>query len=240
MEYATTKQIEELYAFAKKSGLDTLAMVELGGWHTAMLLRHLRVARTFKIVIVCGDGRKGSYGLAAAKHLMNHRWNVSIVLVGEQSSGESQYYIEILKNMGASLTSYQPESGSTEKIIRQSHVVLDALLGPDASGERPRFINEVIEIIGRAASRVISLEVPSGLDGSTGMTFPPVLRAQATLAFGLPTGAFLLKEGPSYSGKVFVADIGLPKFVYDHFALGSRPKFDVYPQGFLPLEEYQL
>ncbi|MBI3273926.1 MAG: NAD(P)H-hydrate epimerase [Candidatus Colwellbacteria bacterium] len=240
MEYATTKHIEELYAFANKNGLNYLTMLELGGWNTAIFLHHLQVARTFKIVVICGNDRKGTYGLSTAKHLMNHRWSVSVILVGELTSMESQYYLEILEKMGASLTQYQPENSHAQRMIRKCHVVLDALLGPNASKERPSLLNEAIEMVGRSAKRIISLEVPSGLDGSTGMVFPPVLRAEATLALGLPMNAFLFKEGAYYSGKVFVADIGLPKFVYDRFTLGIRPKFDAYPNTFLPLEEYRL
>jgi len=240
MKYTTTKDIEQIYALAQENGFSLIPLFELGGWNMVMLLGKLGIPRTARITIVCSSERKGGFGLATAHHLLNHRWNVNVVLAQTDLSPQATYFLEIIKKIGAPVVSYQEEHSAAQRLIHSSQVVIDALLGTDAAKTRNATVNTLIALLSQSERKIISFDLPSGLDGSTGLSFPPVLRAYATLALAMPSQAFLSKEGPHLCGQVFMADIGLPKFIYDKISMGSRPKFDMHENAIMPFKDYLL
>lgn len=239
MKYATSNDLDQLYIIAQENGIAFIPMADLAGWNMAILLHKLGIPHTSKVAIVCGGERKGAFGLATARHLLNHRWNVSVVIIKEDELlSDSHYFLDIIKKIGAPVASYDNDATLAQKLIHSSHLVIDAILGPNAAKTRSPLVNEVITFVGQSAHKIISFEVPSGLDGSNGISFPPNLKAYATLTLGLPTQAFFSKEGPILSGESFIADVGFPKFVYDALALGSRPKFDTFENFLMSLKDY--
>lgn len=240
MKYASAKDIDRLYDLALEHGFALLPMLELGGWTMVMLLQKLFIPHTSRITVVASNDRKGMYALAAAHHLLNHRMYATIVLVQEEVSPEVQYYLDIIRQIGAPIISYQKQQSKALQTINASQLIIDGLLGPNAAKGRDPAINECIRYLLQRDRKIISFDIPSGLDGSTGISFPPVLKAFATLSLGLPTQAFLSKEGPLLSGQIFLGDIGLPKFVYDKLSLGSRPRFDMHENAIMPFKDYLL
>jgi len=66
---------------------------------------------------------------------------------------------------------------------------------------------------------IISLDIPSGVEGTTGTIFSSAIRANMTLTLALPKTAFLKKEVQQYSGELFVADISVPPDLYSEMNL---------------------
>jgi NAD(P)H-hydrate epimerase len=62
---------------------------------------------------------------------------------------------------------------------------------------------------------VIAVDVPSGLDGDTGVAYSPCVRADLTVTLGLPKQGLLVADGPRLAGEIWVADIGVPRGAYD-------------------------
>ncbi|MFQ5428299.1 MAG: NAD(P)H-hydrate dehydratase, partial [Thermodesulfobacteriota bacterium] len=76
-----------------------------------------------------------------------------------------------------------------------------------------------IEFINSLKARVISVDVPSGLNSSTGAVQGPTVRAEITLTMALPKLGFYLPPGPEFTGRVEVADIGMPASILRDEAL---------------------
>ena len=68
----------------------------------------------------------------------------------------------------------------------------------------------IINAINDQDSYVVSVDVPSGLDGTTGEIYDVCIKANLTVTFSCFKRGFLKKQGPLYAGRCVVADIGIP------------------------------
>ena len=74
---------------------------------------------------------------------------------------------------------------------------------------------EWIGAVNDSGRRVVSVDVPSGLDADTGRAPGACVRAAVTVTLGLPKPGLLAAEGPALAGEVWVADIGVPFEAYE-------------------------
>jgi NAD(P)H-hydrate epimerase len=194
--------------------------MEAAGWQVA---RHCR-GSTY---VVCGRGNNGGDGLAAARHL--HRWGrLSGVACTEAGAlaGPAAEEAHALRALGVELAA-EPAPGGAQLIV-------DALLGTGLSRPAEGRIAEWIEVVNSSGCRVVSVDVPSGLDADTGLAGGPCVRAAVTVTLGLPKPGLLQAAGPEHAGEVWVADIGVPLEAYA--ALG----IDVPPHLFTMHDRLQL
>ncbi len=175
-------------------------LMEAAGWQVA---RHCR-GRT---AVVSGRGNNGGDGLAAARHL--HRWGrlASVACLDREAlRGPAAAQARALEALGIEIRS-EPDLGDAQ-------LVVDALLGTGLNRAPEGRISEWIEAINAAGRRVISVDVPSGLDADTGQTPGACVTAAVTVTLGLPKPGLLSGRGVEVAGEVWVADIGIPFEAY--------------------------
>jgi ADP-dependent NAD(P)H-hydrate dehydratase / NAD(P)H-hydrate epimerase len=91
---------------------------------------------------------------------------------------------------------------------------VDALLGTGLSRPVEGLLAGWIGAINQSGRRIVSVDVPSGLDADTGLVPGACVRATLTVTLGLPKPGLLVAEGPALAGEVWVADIGVPFEAY--------------------------
>ncbi len=165
-----------------------------------------------RVTVLCGPGNNGGGGMAAARMLHNWGAEVSVHLSGEPSNLKEvpaqQWHI--LQRLG--LTSLHAGLSTTD-------LVLDALLGYGASGEPRPPIADLIRWANDQSAPILSLDVPSGLDASSGVAPQPTVQAMATLTLALPKTGLLVQEAKKYTGELYLADIGVPPELYTSSSL---------------------
>jgi hydroxyethylthiazole kinase-like uncharacterized protein yjeF len=191
---AQVKELDKLAA--ERFGVRLDWLMEAAGWQAARACQ----GRT---VVVCGVGNNAGDGLAAARHL--HRWGrleaLCCIDVG-RVKGEAREELEALQRHGVPIYD--------ELQLDAAEVILDSIFGTGLSrAPRDRFA-DWIEAINAAGARVVSVDVPSGLDADTGVAYAPCVRADVTVTFTLPKQGLLQADGPRLSGEVWVCDIGVP------------------------------
>ena len=92
--------------------------------------------------------------------------------------------------------------------------VVDALFGTGLSRAPEGKFGAWIEEINSAGSRVIAIDLPSGLDADTGVAYAPTVRADTTVTLGLAKPGLLSGDGPGVAGEIWVVDIGVPFEAY--------------------------
>jgi NAD(P)H-hydrate epimerase len=98
--------------------------------------------------------------------------------------------------------------------LEGAEFVLDALFGTGLSRPPEGKFGAWIESINGSGSRVIAVDLPSGLDSDTGVAYAPTVRAEVTVTLGLAKPGLLSGDGPGVAGEVWVADIGVPFEAY--------------------------
>ncbi len=134
-----------------------------------------------------------------------------------QLAGATRTQLEILRSAGV-----QPLSDLTgiRRVVRESRLVVDALIGYGLRDAPRGRTAELIEISNWQAARVLALDVPSGVDATTGATPGSAVRAERTLTLALP------KTGLSQlATELYLADIGIPPSVYARLGWSFQPPF---------------
>jgi ADP-dependent NAD(P)H-hydrate dehydratase / NAD(P)H-hydrate epimerase len=174
--------------------------MEAAGWQVARFCR----GRT---AVVCGIGNNAGDGLAAARHL--HRWGrlgaVSCV-DASRLRGAAALERDALVKLGIDVLDELRLDGAEE--------VVDALFGTGLSRAPEGKFGAWIEEINSAGSRVIAIDLPSGLDADTGVAYAPTVRADTTVTLGLAKPGLLSGDGPGVAGEIWVVDIGVPFEAY--------------------------
>lgn len=171
-------------------------LMEAAGWQIARQVPE-------PAVVVCGVGNNGGDGIAAARHL--HRWGrlVSVCCIdAARLSGAAAHELEALRKAGVDVWPVIQ--------VQDAEVVVDAILGTGLTRAPEGKFAEWIEAINASGKRVVSVDVPSGLDAESGLAQTPIVDPDVTVTFGFP------KPGlDEFGGKVIAVDIGIPIEAYE-------------------------
>lgn len=215
----TAEQMREVDRIAMEQfGLGILQMMENAGRNLAENVLAMLDGVKGEIVVLAGSGGNGGGGLCCARHLHNRGFQVWLVLdrEAEKLTGAARNQLGILQAAGLQPTA----PGQVEEVISRSEIVVDALIGYGLKGAPRERTAELIELCNRDAAQVLSLDVPSGLNATTGHAPGVVVRPDRTLTLALPkTG---LEHVP---GEIYLADIGIPPEVYQGLDLSVEPLF---------------
>jgi len=170
-----------------------------------------------RAAIICGKGNNGGDGFVCARHLMNAGVEVTLFSLARASAykGDSRVNLRCWQKMGGGVTGLfsLDDIKKHASPLRHAGVVVDALLGTGIEGGAKGLYGEVIEFINTLKGRVVSIDVPSGMNASTGAVEGPVVRADITVTMALPKLGFFLTPGSGFTGKVEVGDIGMPAVI---------------------------
>ncbi len=169
--------------------------------------------------IFCGKGNNAGDGFVVARHLYNLGMTVRVFLCGgDRFTGDALTNYEILKKITSGerkISRLIIESFSSKKINEKPDLIVDALFGTGFSGEVTGIYAEAIKKINSIGSPVIAIDIPSGLHGDTGVSNAISISANYTVTMGLPKIGHMINDGPDRSGELIVADIEIPRVVYE-------------------------
>jgi len=223
MHHSTAEEMKKIDKLAVESGLEIKQMMELAGWHMISVFGQLDLHTGNKVTILAGKGNKGGDGLAAARHLINRGFQVSVVLANSELKEKPQQHLSLLNEMNTKVLLYSEAKQMAEKEVRNTDIIIDSLIGYNLKGSPRENFKEIIEITNSTNSEVISYDIPTGIDATTGHCFSPCIQADATLTLALLKKG--LQENEDKVGELFLGDIGIPEFIYNKIKPGSKPDF---------------
>lgn len=187
------------------------------------VLKNIDLINYNSFCVICTRGNNGGDGFAVARHLYNLDKKVQVFLVGKEEgmSEDCKVNYTILRNLGLDVCRLdcEEEIDILKKCIQKSDVTIDALFGTGVSREIVGIQSSVISLINENSNYIISIDVPSGLNGDTGKILGNCVRADITVTFQLYKKGFLTYGSDKFTGKVLVEDIGIPKKAVKKFDL---------------------
>ena len=196
----TAEQMREVDRIAVEDfGLGILQMMENAGRNLAGNVMEMMGGSFGEVTVLAGAGGNGGGGLCAARHLHNRGYQVNLILDRQASALGDAATNQLRILQAAGLRPVDP-SGAQEA-IRRADVVVDALIGYSLRGSPRGRAAELIELSNEHAKRVLSLDVPSGLDATTGETPGAVVHPDRTLTLALRAEPQLVALLPSEAGQ---------------------------------------
>lgn len=223
MPFLTTEQMMEVdRSMIEDYHIELIQMMENAGRNLA----HLARIRFFggdpqgkRAVVLAGSGGNGGGALVAARRLHNYGAQVQVYITKpiESFTAVSAHQLEILDRMQVSI----------ELVDRIHHpqrfdLILDGIIGYSLRGAPQGPVADLIHWANTQPSPILALDVPSGIDTTTGTIFDPAIRATATLTLALPKAGFQTPAVREQAGELYLADISVPPELYATPALNLQ------------------
>jgi len=203
----------------EESGPNLFQMMENAGRNLASLSIQLLtpVWHDALVVVLAGPGGNGGGGICAARHLANHGAKVWLCLAdAERLATVPAYQRRVFASTAGT------EVNSNQLADSRPDLIVDALLGYSLAGAPRGRAAELIEWANATKAPILALDLPSGLDATTGRTPGAVIAPRWTMTLALPKTGLL----PERAGEIYLADIGIPQAVYHQMKLPYRTPFD--------------
>ena len=165
------------------------------------------------VAVVAGAGNNGGDGYVVARHLHLRGAKTAVFLVAEEGkiAGDARINLEIIRKLGLDIRQVSAaEMGRLSKVLAAFDFIVDAVGGTGIQGRLRGAQAAAVERINAAGRPVVALDIPTGLDCDTGAADDPVIRAALTVTFAARKKGFDAPGAAAYTGRVVVADIGVP------------------------------
>ncbi len=192
-------QISEKKAM-RHLGMDAALLME----NAALEMKHVieqKHSLNGKALLMCGPGNNGGDGYALARQLIVSGFDVDVLMVGKPTSPLAKMNASILKKMNANV--------STKLKNKKYDLIVDAIYGVGLSKALSKKIIALLNRVNRLRSYKYSVDIPTGLDATTGIVKDACFKADHTLSLGCQKIGFFLKDGPNVTGQISCLNIGL-------------------------------
>lgn len=190
-----------------RRGVPESALMENAGRQAALIVDHLFPGG--RVAALVGPGNNGGDALVCLRALAAWGRAVTAIIVGNRPSSDP-----VLHGWALPRVEFDPAGpGATEglaRILAGAEVTVDGLLGTGILGAPRAKHAAAIRAANEAPGAVVSLDTPSGVDGTTGRVPGAAVRADVTVAFGWPKLGTLLHPGREWCGRMAAVEIGFP------------------------------
>ena len=216
MKLVTPKQMNAMDACAiEEYGIPGLLLMEnAASAVVSEAVSMLGGCRGKRVVALAGRGSNGGDAFAAARLLHCKGADVRVYLIGSKTgiSGDALSNLTILENIGVQVIELLEEKSLDTLCaeMKNAQLILDGIFGTGLSREVSGLAGAVIEKANTSGSAILSIDIPSGVDGMDGTVKGVCINSTATVTFCLPKTGLVLHPGCEYTGRLITADIGMP------------------------------
>jgi NAD(P)H-hydrate epimerase len=202
----------------EERGVGSLELMERAGAAVARSVE--RATPDGPVAVVCGKGNNGGDGLVIARLLREAGRSVTVVCAAsvDDFGGDARANLERLA--GKAPLELTGDRERAQQALAGAVVIVDALLGTGFEGSPRGLVGEAIEALNAARAPVVSVDLPSGVDASTGVVSGAAVRATRTVTFHAQKPGLWIAPGKEHVGKVERVDIGIPRGAPDGTKIG--------------------
>lgn len=236
MELLTSSQMQEI---DKEAGnlMPSVLLMEHAAYQIFSYIKEQDNGKS--VVIVCGPGNNGGDGLALARQLTI--WSscpVTVILLTspKKLTMDGQTYYKICHEMGINIIELDAYNKlDTLDKLKNAEIIVDAIFGTGLSRPVEGIFKEMICKINNSSAKVISVDVPSGIDANTGKILEVAIYADITITFFRAKIGLYLYPAFLYTKEVKVVDIGIPKHLLnlvqaDYYSIDKETVRHFLPQ----------
>ncbi|CAN5147175.1 bifunctional ADP-dependent NAD(P)H-hydrate dehydratase/NAD(P)H-hydrate epimerase [soil metagenome] len=204
MKLFTADEMSRADNAAQRLGIPGVVLMDRAS--AAMAREILNRFEPSRALMVCGGGNNGGDGFVIARELRRAGVAVSVVATRDEYSGDAETELDVLRNIGVEI--HGPERLGEK--LGGVDLVVDALLGTGFEGEVREREADLIRRINDSGISIASVDVPSGVNGSTGEVEGEAVEADLTVCAHAAKVGCMVSPGLLHAGEVAVVDIGIP------------------------------
>lgn len=209
-ELLTTDEMGHADRLAIGGGTPGVVLMENAGRSVAIEAARMLPAGG-RIAVLCGPGNNGGDGFAAARLLQEQGYKVRLALLGSRDRVQGDAAV-MAGRWGGPID-------DVAGAVSQADLIVDALFGAGLTRPLSDAAAHAVNAANRSGLPILAVDVPSGLDGTTGQASGPVIEATRTVTFFRRKPGHLLYPGRRLCGSVVLADIGIFGSVLDAMAV---------------------
>jgi ADP-dependent NAD(P)H-hydrate dehydratase / NAD(P)H-hydrate epimerase len=203
IQLLTTAEMAQADRLAIAGGTPGITLMENAGRAVADAAGALQGQR---LVIVAGPGNNGGDGFVAARHLAERGYAVRVSFVGDKNRLQGDAALAADQWSG-------PVEPASPVSLTDCDIIIDALFGAGLDREVEGLPRAMIKAMNAAATPVVAVDLPSGINGTTGAVMGAAVNAARTVTFFRRKTGHVLMPGRLHCGVIEVADIGIPDSV---------------------------
>ncbi len=200
-ELLTPEEMARADALSPGLGVSTPVLMENAGRAVARAVR--RRFRPCRTLVLCGAGNNGGDGYVAARLLAETGWPVTVAALAPPRAGSDA--ASTARRWRGPMVAFAPDNAA------RAALVIDAVFGAGLTRDVTGLVAETLA----RAPRIVAVDMPSGVDGTTGAVRGHAAQAAMTVTFFRLKPGHLLLPGRDLCGEIALADIGLPTAVLE-------------------------
>ena len=197
-----TYSIEEIQKIEKKEFKrlkNSYILMKRAGTNCAKKIHKSK--KNKKFIVLCGPGNNGGDGLVISQVLKKLNQNITL------------YCLEHKAYKGDAKIAYNKNHLSKKKYedlyIPKNSVIIDCLFGIGISRDLKAFYKKIIKKVNNSKQHIISIDIPSGINGNNGKIMGAAIKANSTYTLHAKKIGLTVNYGMKYSGKIIIIGIGI-------------------------------
>jgi len=189
------------------------------------------------VLILAGQGNNGGDGYVMARILAERGWRVTTLVLGREEtiSGDARVMLNIVRKLGFSISFVEEVSALKDHFAAAApNLIVDAIFGTGLNSDVRGLQAEAITLTNQSVAPVFSVDIPSGVDGSTGRVCGLAVKADLTVTFDHAKIGHGSQPGAVYAGDLRVVDIGIPLTGRQEFSSNVHLLDELEVQTLLP------
>lgn len=171
------------------------------------------------VAILCGRGNNGGDGFVVARLLSAAGWTVKTILLAERTAvvGDAATMLNLFEQAGGRVAEAAEAAGLADALADAAdcRLCIDALLGTGFARSPAGEVATAIAWLNQQPAPVVAIDLPSGVDASSGAIPGVAVRADLTVTFAFPKVGLISYPGAGQAGEVVTVPIGIPAALVD-------------------------
>ncbi|MEM0453847.1 MAG: NAD(P)H-hydrate dehydratase [Sulfolobales archaeon] len=200
-------------------GINSLLLMENAGSAISSLINEKIGVALKKFLIIAGTGNNGGDALVVARRLYAYGGEVRVIIVGDplkyREPAKQNYDLITSLGLEYRVVKELNDISVVEEWLSWCDVVVVGLIGIGLRGEVSGIYREVITLINKCNKTIVSVDIPSGINGDTGNILGAAVKSNYTVTFGNPKFGNILYPGYYYCGELYVSRLSYPPELYN-------------------------
>ncbi len=228
-----TEQMTKAELNSEKNGTSRVHLMKNAAKGCFKYLKsHFSNLRGEKFAIICGSGNNGGDGIELANVLTENGGKVTVILTDEMPNSEVASACRDSHSVRLNTLKYLDNKEAARDVLDSATIILDCVFGTGFHGELSADVGELFDFVGGCKGRKISVDIPSGINGNTGIATPHCFKPNATLVLGAMKTGLLNNPAIDYCGEIKITDIGISDDCYEEYdgVLTDKDILQLFPK----------